>query len=133
MMIILPNNKSSNKLDDVGGGGGGGGMTGIGFGWSNTGDWRMAKNFPSGVRMYDPRGDLIIWIRIPAGMNSGWEAFIRTSNAKYPKKRMIFLLLEYSTYDFEVRPIEQRFPVVLNVLIFYLLFDNYHIMNKEIQ
>lgn len=46
---------------------------------------------------------------------------------------MIFLLLEYSTYDFEVRPIEQRFPVVLNVLIFYLLFDNYHIMNKEIQ
>jgi hypothetical protein len=45
-------------------------------------EWRIAKNFPSGVRIYEPRDAFIRWIRTPAGICSRSEAFNWTSKAK---------------------------------------------------
>ncbi len=66
-----------------GGGRIGGGIDG-GFNpfWDADCKWRIAKNFPSGVRMYEPLVDLIRWIHTPAGICSRSAAFNWTSKAK---------------------------------------------------
>ncbi len=80
--FILLNKNWSIGFDDDGNGGGG--IVDIFELFSDVDDeWRIAKNFPSGVRMYEPRDALIRWIRTPAGIRSRSDAFNWTSKAKY--------------------------------------------------
>ncbi len=85
VFILLNKNWSIGFDDDSGSsGGGGGGIVGSFelFPDAND-DWRIAKNFPSGVRMYEPRDALIRCIRTPAGICSRSDGFNWTSKAKH--------------------------------------------------
>ncbi len=81
LRILLNKNWSIGFADNDGGGGG---IVDILELFSDIeDDWRTAKNFPSGVRIYEPRDAWIRWIRTPAGIGFRSEAFIWTSKAKY--------------------------------------------------
>ncbi len=80
--LIVLNKNWSIGLDD----GGGWGIVDIFGPFPDVdGEWRIAKNLPSGVRMYEPRDPFIRWIRTPAGISSRSNGFNWTSKAKQEK------------------------------------------------